>query len=294
MARQPSEYIAIHRAARSIEERLSRAFRRAVERLQGLVPINDLAMRLAGGKVRGAMAMVPNESIIADMLTSAAVIVADTIPKGGRIGADTVNRITGEDPITFRFDAKTPDAERIAARQAARMVTRVSKDTRDAIRALIVRSIREGIPVYDAARMLPRMIGMNAPQAQAAFNYRIQLINSGLPMERINVLMGRYVRRKIRERARMIARSEVISALNEGQQATWRQAKRDGLLPGGVEKEWITTPFDACLTCVDLDGKHVPLNEKFESMVGPLSGPTAHPNCRCALAIWTPSVERAA
>jgi hypothetical protein len=42
---------------------------------------------------------------------------------------------------------------------------------------------------------------MNEPQAQAAFTYRQELVDSGLLPERVEALTSRYVGRKIRDRS---------------------------------------------------------------------------------------------
>ena len=144
----------------------------------------------------------------------------------------------------FRFDAQNEAWERIAERQAARLVTGVSEETRAALRALIVRSIREGIPVYDAARMIREMVGLTTKQAQAAASFRTELINSGLTPERVNTETDRYAARLLRRRAENIVRTEIMSSLNRGTLEAWRQARREGLLSRTAMKEVLVTPDD--------------------------------------------------
>lgn len=185
--------------------------------------------------------------------------------------------------LTFRFDGKNPASQAAAKRQAAKMITRVSRETKAAIRAIIVRSIREGIAPYDAARSIRELIGLNAPQAQAAETYREHLEESGLSSVRVEKLMETYVARKIRERAKTIARTEIAEALNIGVLEGWRQAQEDGWLPGKPKKEWITTPDEKlCPICGALEGKRVGLNANF-SIGRP--GPPAHPRCRCSMSV---------
>lgn len=184
----------------------------------------------------------------------------------------------------FRFDGANQTAQRAAARRAARLVTRISTETRDAIRTAIVRSLREGIPPYDAARVIRNMVGMNAQQAQAAMNYRQGLIDLGVDIQKVGVLTDRYIAKKIRERSVTIARTEIMDSLNEGVRESYRQAKAEGLLGDDAQKEWITTPDEiTCQTCGPMDGVKVDLDEDFETPDGPMSGPIAHPNCRCSV-----------
>lgn len=186
----------------------------------------------------------------------------------------------------FRFDATNEAAQRVAGRQAAAMVTNVSAETEAALRALVVRSIREGIPPFDAARMIESMVGMTTPQAMAAMNFRENLINSGLTLERVNTLTDRYIAKKIRERARNIARTETLSALNRGTLESWRQAKREGLLSKDAQKEWIVTLDELlCPICAPLDGQTVLVSKPFQTVVGERMNPPAHPSCRCTAGI---------
>lgn len=183
----------------------------------------------------------------------------------------------------FRFDGENKAAQAAAKRQAARMVTNVSDETKAAIRDLITRSIREGIPPYDAARSIRSMVGMTSRQAQAAMNYRTSLLNSGLTLERVNTLVDRYTEKKIRERADMIARTEIMDALNDGALEAWGQAQDDGLLGDSATKEVLVVDDGACVQniCPPLEGVKIPLDQPFETSAGDFMAPPFHPHCRC-------------
>jgi hypothetical protein len=81
------------------------------------------------------------------------------------------------------------------------------------------------------------------------------------------------------DRAELIARTEVMTAANEGQRAAWESAVDAGLLPANAVVEWIATS-DACDDCLDLDGETRPIDGEYDdSDAG--DGPPLHPNCRC-------------
>ncbi len=186
----------------------------------------------------------------------------------------------------FRFDGENKRAQRVAERQAGRLVTNVSDETIAAIRSVIVRSIREGIPPYDAAKLIRGLVGMTERDAQAAMNYREEMVNSGLPIERVDKLVDRYADKKIAARADSIARTETMDALNDGALEGWAQAQDDGLLGEGATKEVIVTPDERlCPVCEPLDGVAVPLDEPFDTDNGPIMAPPFHPRCRCTLAV---------
>ena len=191
--------------------------------------------------------------------------------------------------MIFRFDGENIAAQRAAERQAAAMVTEISGKTRAALRALIVRAIREGIPPYDAARMIVSMIGLTEQQAGAAMSYRERLINEGLSLESVDAEVRKLTKKELRKRAVTIARTEIMGALNRGALEAYGQAQQKGLLSGDAVKEWITTPDERlCPVCAPLDGVQVPLKAMFATANGPLPGPVAHPRCRCALAVTEP------
>ncbi len=186
----------------------------------------------------------------------------------------------------FRFDGENVAAQRAAARYAARFVTEISAETRAALRTLIVRAIADGIPPYDAARIIATFVGLTEKQAMAALSYRAQLIDSGLRIDRVDRAVEAYVGRKIRERAETIARTEIMAALNDGALESWSQAQKEGLLGEGATKEWITTPDERlCPFCAPMDGVAVPLKGLFNTGLGTVDGPPLHPRCRCAIAV---------
>lgn len=177
------------------------------------------------------------------------------------------------------FTGKNEEAQRAAAQQAARLVTQVSEETRANIRNLITRSIREGIPPYDAARSIRGMVGLTSAQGQAGMNYRKGLIDSGLPITRVNALTDKYAAKQLRSRAESIARTEIMGALNAGQKAAWKDAQKEGLLGDDARKEWMTVD-QACPRCAPLDGRTVGINDSFG-----VSDPPLHPRCMCTLGV---------
>lgn len=185
----------------------------------------------------------------------------------------------------YKFDGTNPRAQRAAERQAARMVKDVSDETIAAIRGLITRSIAEGIPPYDAARSIRSMVGLASKQAQSAMNYRGELIQEGLTLERVDELVDKYTEKKIAERAETIARTEIMDALNEGAIEGWAEAQEEGLLGDGATKEVIVAPGYCPDVCKPLDGVAIPLADDFETENGPFPAPPFHPRCRCTLAV---------
>lgn len=186
--------------------------------------------------------------------------------------------------VAFRFDGKTEEAIKAANKVAARLVTVVTKETRDALRLLITSSIKEQISPYETSRMIRSMVGMNRPQIRAALKYRASLVMSGLDPERIATLMERYTAKKIRQRAIMIARTEIMNALNKGALESWNQAKKEGLLPSNTKKAVLVVGDElTCEICAPLNGQLRALAQNFKGETVDRSMPPFHPHCRCTV-----------
>jgi hypothetical protein len=175
--------------------------------------------------------------------------------------------------IAFRFDATNEDAQRVAEQFAGDLIEGLTAETLANLRHLIARVIREGMPAYEAARAIQGLIGLTAAQGQAALTYREDLINRGLTLEQVNTLTDTYAAKLLEARARTIARTEIMDALNTGQAEAWREAQAAGYLDAHAEKEWIATD-GACDECAGYDGDTVPVDEDF-----PDGDPPLHPSC---------------
>jgi SPP1 gp7 family putative phage head morphogenesis protein len=186
---------------------------------------------------------------------------------------------------TFVFSAKDEAAQRAAENLSAEMLSGLSEETRKAVRLLIAKSIREGIPTLEAAKTIRAMIGLSSTQAAAAASYRTELRLEGLSSERIDRALERYTAQKLRERAETIARTATLGALNAGSLESWKQAQRKGFLSRAARKKFITTPDERlCPICRPMDRQEQPLGKPFVMPDGKaLMFPPAHPRCRCTM-----------
>lgn len=116
---------------------------------------------------------------------------------------------------------------------------------------------------------------------------RVRVPPGGLSADRMAQIQKRYAERLRRARALNIARTESINAVRAGQQQSWKQNVEAGLLRGTERQRWSSTNDERrCEICWQLEGQEVALGEVFESsFVGPLDGPTAHPQCRCVVTL---------
>lgn len=198
-------------------------------------------------------------------------------------------RVTKADPprrasIAGVFNLDDPAAIQWAKDNAAKLVVEITESTRQSIRDLITRAITEGGHPLVVARQIKPLIGLHTRWAQAVLNYRFGLVDQGVEATRVESMTSTYYNRLLTTRSRTIARTEVLSAANEGKYQGLVQAQSQGLLGEGATKVWIAAD-DAEENCADLDGTEVGLHEDFSSELGDVAHPPLHPNCRCTIAV---------
>jgi hypothetical protein len=161
-------------------------------------------------------------------------------------------------------------------------------------------------PTTPAAARLAKIYGVHAPGLtpgweRATMNFAdrqaddiYRRIGTGLSPGKAQDMVAarttRYAHKLRRARSRMIARTEIMRASNQGQLYAMTKAVNDGLVsPASAGKMWMTGPIDVCPVCEGLQGQVIPLNESF-ALVG--DAPPAHPNCRCIISL-IPNISKA-
>lgn len=223
---------------------------------------------------------------------------------------------TGE--ARMRFDVVNPHTVQAVKQHGFNLIRQINDETRNGIRAIVAHALEFGGHPYDQARQIKGLIGLTEKQAQAVTTYR-RLLEAGdsqaltrelrdhrfdptvraairdsrqLPAEQIDSMVQRYADRMLNMRAETIARTETINAARLGTQNAWRQSAEAGLLNhNSMRQGWMVTPDDRlcefCAPVPDLNPDGVPLGGQFETPLGPVDGPTLHPNCRCVVYLMT-------
>ncbi len=181
--------------------------------------------------------------------------------------------------LTFNLDNQR--AVDWAARQSAAMVTLVGDETRRAIRTIITRAARDGLSPAQVAREIRALIGLTERDALAVGNLQTTLLEDGRKPAQVERMVARYANRLLRWRAETIARTEIMTAANRGQEALWSQAVADGLLAeADWERLWLVAKDErTCKVCQPLDGKRAQM--LGGTFTGGVAGPPVHPRCRC-------------
>jgi len=194
----------------------------------------------------------------------------------------------------------------------------------EAIRQTMNRGVSAGLNPVEIAREVRQSIGLTARQEQWVQNYR-QLLEAGeadalrrqlrdrrfdrsvrrstaLTPDEIERMVQRYRERAIAYRARVIARTEALSAAHGGTYQMWNQAVSDGVIDSRlIVQRWVTSGLpnrrDSHIT---MHGQRRPFGVAFTSGAGvslrypgDLAAPLSETaQCACAFTVRiAPSIE---
>lgn len=193
----------------------------------------------------------------------------------------------------FFFDPMARSTRDWISQHGAELVTNITEDQRQAIAAMINRSISEGWSTDELARAIRPTIGLTKQQTAANLKYyqhvKSSLLenNSGMKEataeKRARDAALKYAEKQHRQRAYTIASTELAYAYNKGQHEGIRQAMAQGFI-GRTVSVWRTSHDDSvCPMCAALDGMKMGMDESFQYESSIMETPPAHPRCGCCL-----------
>lgn len=311
------EYQWLHDIADAAAPEIRRRFLEAIKAIRGTVREAALRAALEKGSVDAVMQVLGLDKDMATMEPALLKPLTEAIHEAGTAALEATPPIAARGgELAMRFDMVNPGTVQAARTYGFNLIRQISDDTRDGIRAIVANAMEFGGHPYEQAREIRGLIGLTDKQAQAVANFR-QMLREGdrtalsralrdrrfdgtlnrtlgddavdeLSQEQIDRMVARYSERMLAARAETIARTETINAARLGTQAAWTQATENGLLERATLRQgWLVTPDDRlCLYCAEvplLNPGGVPLGQQFQTALGPVDGPTLHPNCRCAL-----------
>ena len=231
-------------------------------------------------------------------------VVKELQPAWERAIKAAVEELERKYPAYF-FDHMADGVRSWAESRAAEFVTNVTQAQVEGLRAVVQRAaVLEDLTVTELAKAIRPMVGLTQQASMSVMNYYETLRKNGVSEKRAMDRMIRYSARKHRERAYLIARTEMATAYNRGAHEGTKQAQEAGLI-GECVKVWCTADDErVCKTiCNPLDGTEWPMDGDImydytykrseiktvrrinHRLDDPGAGkhPPAHPGCRCAV-----------
>lgn len=300
-----------------LEPSLRKAFQSAVDDMRNNVDLDDLATALRRGDINAAILAANIQPAALNGFLRAYELAFETA------GAAEIATLK----LNLIFNVRHLSGEQQLRQYGALFVQAVTDDTKAMLRTVLTASLARGQGALAAARDVRSYIGITNYDAGIALNFRRKLttdpkallselsaekgkgnydlrdrrldgiirraVMDGKPIspKDVDIIVNTYKNRKIAERAKAIARTETLSAVNTGKQEAYQQAVDSGKIAAqNVRKVW-NTRMDGRerLTHAALNGDSVGLNERFRSPSGALllhPGDRTAPaseicNCRC-------------
>jgi uncharacterized protein len=204
--------------------------------------------------------------------------------------------------INIKLDITNPRAIEFASTQSAQLIKEIIPETVSGVRTLIASAIESGISPNKISQSIRSLVGLRSDQVTAVNNLRdelraakpgslvtrfpadgknrdlpglrIRVPKSGISDEWIESKAARYAEMQLNYRGRLIARTELSTAANEGLRETWRQSIENGYLPETIKRIWIANTDRHA----EMDGQIVGIDEPFEPPIEPGS----EPHCGCS------------
>lgn len=255
----------------------------AFDALDTAIPWHELQEQLIQGNV--------SHELIKGLTESADAVSAIT--------ARAVRNATGVEPI-LTFDSQNAEVRRFINEQIGELVTGITQDSRASIKETILDARLQQTTVATVAKEIKGSIGLRPDQNRSLLNMKRKWKAQGLKKDKRDELYGEARKLKLAQRANMIARTEMMTAVNGGHMVGWNQAAAAGYFdPNRASVIWVVINDGPrlCPTCNSMEAVPRPFKGKWVvRMLDHKARPTGkiksvripsktHPNCRCTMTL---------
>lgn len=290
---------------------IRRRFLQLVDGAENLTGLEDIAAHLERGDIAAALRLT--EEIGPGIATAFETAYAAA-------GQSAAAVLRSHRTTLIDFSTLGARAQDSLSSTRLRLVREFNVGQRNAAMEMLDDSFRRGLAPIEQARQLKQSIGLTQHQARAVTNFR-RALESGssdalrrelrdhrfdgsiraairgdrvLSPEQIDKMVERYRQRYVQYRARTIARTESLRAINQGEEEMWQQAVDAGAIdPDSISSIWFTAADER------VRGSHKPMNRQSRPFGTPFTSgngaslmypgdPNAPGgetiNCRCVLA----------
>jgi len=268
-----------------------RDLRSAFEAARGLIAVDLLARLIGERRVNDALAAVRLEEVD-NALARLQTQLGPVREAGWQAVVDGLPRELRSDPllrVTLGAHAlQEPTALDAIRRADLARIQGISRETQEAIRAVLLEGVQRGTPPKVLAKQLRTMVGLTTRQAADVARYRGRLEAEGRKPDQVERMTAKYATRRLNERTLNIAGTEVARAQGEARYAQMVRLVASGKLKMDEwEQEWVTAADErVCPLCGPLHGVRVPLLAPFQTANGPAFHTPIHPGpCRCIIRI---------
>lgn len=267
------------------EVRLNREFLIMVNQIKDAATLQEIEQLIVSGRLNEAFTAVEAH------INRYAGKINNTFVASAESTADAISAVAMID-----FDMTNIRAVDIMRRNRLEFVAEFMREQRDATRLAIVDGMSRGLNPRDQARLFRESIGLTSRQQQAVVNYRslletnssasltrrlrdrrydrsvMRAVETGKPLtpETIDRMVQRYNDRYIKYRSEVIARTESLSSVHQGNHRMYEQAFEEGVLdPEKTIRKWHTARDPRVRdTHWSMGGQERKVGEPFHSRAG--------------------------
>ena len=190
--------------------------------------------------------------------------------------------------FTTAFTVENPYSRAYIRERSSELIVQIGNETREAVKNILDNAIRNGEPPRAIRTRIGNTTGLFDRWASAVDRRYSELLASGVSERDANKAASKYHDKLLRRRGENIARTEIVSASNQGTLDSWRIAQDNQWIPSDSKKQWIAGFGSArtCPYCSELHGTVVGVNELFpDTGIGRSERPPLHPSCRCTIGL---------
>lgn len=295
----------------SVQPKFKRRFFEVVQSIKDARTLDQLEALIIAGQIDEALVAAELAALKLGNMWGDAFVLS---------GNETAKVIGDSLEVIVNFDQVNTRALSAMQQNQLRLVREFVAEQRRATRVALIDGIEKGINPRDMARAFRGSIGLTAKQQQFVINFRTELetldrralnralrdrrfdrsilkaIKDGKPLtrEQIDKMVSAYERGWIRYRSEVIARTESLSSVHQGNHEMYRQA----IDAGTLDAEELQRTWDASEDGRDrphhlsMEGQTVGLNEPFTSGLGnkgmdPGAFGVAEEDIQCRCAVLT-------
>jgi SPP1 gp7 family putative phage head morphogenesis protein len=259
--------------ARRLEPTLRRRFLQAVESMRGRVDLPALDAALEAADAEAAEAALGLELAGAEFAELRAAIRDAFEEAGEAVTERTAERLA----VELVFEVANPRVTAWLEAHGAELVRSITTQQRTALRQVLVDAAAAGVRPKRAAIL--EHIGQSERDSRAIASFEQQLRAAGETEEKIARKVRRYARRKLEDRADVIAENETLEAAGQARHESWTQAIEAGYLPDDVRRAILVGDDErVCPVCDGLRGETRGMDEDW--IPGKRHTPL-HILCRC-------------
>jgi hypothetical protein len=213
------------------------------------------------------------------------VIAEEVVEEAGDVQASGLSALLAVPLVYTRGTVETQQWVQQYVGTEVRDITQTSMQT---VQRVLRGGTQGGLAPHTIAREVKQVLGLTPRQQRSLDVLKQRLQKQGVPPGEIQRQVRDATTRGLAQRAKMIAEYQALTLAHEGaHEATVQAVTRGAMAPEQVRRRWVITAGACATICVPIAGMNPPegvgLYEAFETPVGPLLYPPAHPACKCSV-----------